>query len=118
MSLVLKIALGIVVGVILLLVGCTAIFAVAGSVDTESETGIVRVIAPGDKCWAGAIGDSSKQGCGIKSFTIEGESVIVANAQKETPGRWSLELILEIDEVEVDRAETMAEFGFVTVEEG
>jgi hypothetical protein len=76
--------------------------------------GTVTVEAPEGACWSGAIGDSTKQGCGTESFDVE-EDIIVANAQKETPGRWTLTLTLEVDGDTVDTSTT--EFGIATVEE-
>lgn len=84
----------------------------------EEQTGVVRVDAPAGKCWSGSIGDSTKDGCGSKSFTVEGESIVGAVVQKETPGRWVLSATLTIQGEEVDSAETSAKFGVLEVFEG
>ncbi len=82
----------------------------------DEQPGTIRVDAPAGKCWSGAIGDSTKEG-GPKSIEIKGESIIVGNAQKQTPGRWTLTLTLEIDGKVVDTSTTSAEFGTAQVEE-
>lgn len=88
------------------------------SCDTlTEEAGTIKVDAPAGMCWSGAMGDSTKQGCGSASIPIEGEAIIVANAQKETPGRWTLTLTLEVGGDVVDTATTDAEFGIAQVSE-
>lgn len=117
MKLVLKIAGGIILAIIVLTVGCSAL--VSSSVNNtalSNQAGVIRVDAPFGKCWVGAIGDSSKDGCGSSSFDVS-ETIIVGNAQKMTPGDWKLELILEIDGKEIDRSSTTAEYGGATVSE-
>lgn len=84
----------------------------------DEQPGTVHVKAPPGKCWSGAIGNSTKQGCGSRSFRIEGESIIVGNAQKDDDGRWVLTLELEIDGEIVDRASTDASYGIAMVSEG
>lgn len=83
----------------------------------EEQPGVVRVEAPGGMCWPGAIGDSTKEDCGSASFDIEDEAIIVAVVQKQTPGRWTLTVVLEIDGERVDDATTDAEFGIAEVSE-
>jgi hypothetical protein len=83
----------------------------------EEQPGVVRVSAPAGMCWSGAIGDSTKEGCGSQDIDIEGEAIIVANAQKQTPGRWELTLVLEVDGEQVDESTTDAEFGIAQVAE-
>jgi hypothetical protein len=122
-KLVLKIALGIILAVVILIVGCTALIASSGDDNgglgaLGEQDGVVRVQAPEGRCWSGAIGSSTKDGCGNAEFPIEGEAIIVANAQKQTEGDWPLVLILEVAGEEVDRAETTAEFGIAQVSEG
>jgi hypothetical protein len=83
----------------------------------EEQPGVVKVVAPSGKCWSGAIGDSTKDGCGSKSFDITNEAIIVANAQKQDPGKWKLRLVLEVDGAVVDEASTTATFGIAQVSE-
>jgi hypothetical protein len=83
----------------------------------DTQPGTVYVDAPSGKCWSGAIGDSTKDGCGSKSYEIKGESIIVANAQKQTSGHWTLTLRLEMDGKTVDTSSTTAEYGIAQVEE-
>jgi hypothetical protein len=88
----------------------------ASSCDTlDTQPGTVRVDAPDGKCWSGAIGDSSKDGCGPKSFEIKDEPIVGGNAQKTTEGPWRLTLTLEIDGKVVDTSTTTAEFGIAQV---
>jgi hypothetical protein len=94
-----------------------------GCAETEAtqvlgeQPGLVKVQAPEGKCWSGAFADRTEEGCGSKSIKIEGEAIIVANAQKQDPGKWKLELVLEMDGKVVDKSETTAEFGIATVHE-
>jgi hypothetical protein len=84
--------------------------------DTLSkQPGVVR--APAGKCWSGAIGDSTKEGCGAKSFTIKGENIIVAVVQKKTAGRWALRLQLIVDGKLKDNSQTSATYGVAQVSE-
>jgi len=96
-----------------------AALTVAGcATDTLSkQPGVVRVQAPAGKCWSGPVGDSTKEGCGSKSFTIKGENIIVAVVQKQTSGRWPLRLALVIDGKVKDSARTSATYGVAQVSE-
>jgi hypothetical protein len=78
--------------------------------------GTVLVDAPAGKCWSGAIGDSTKEGCGPASYDLH-ENIIVANAQKTTDGRWTLGLSLLIDGETVDTSSTNAQYGIAEVSE-
>lgn len=83
----------------------------------DTQPGTVRVEAPEGQCWSGAIGDSTKEGCGSQSFDIEDEAIIVAVVQKQSPGRWTMTVALAVDGEVVDTATTDAEFGIAQVEE-
>jgi hypothetical protein len=83
----------------------------------QVKPGVVRVEAPGGKCWLAAIGSSTKEGCGSKSFDVDNQAIIVANGQKETRGRWKLTLVLEVDGEAVDEESTRAPFGVAQVRE-
>ena len=109
--------IGLVV-IVILIAGCAALVANSdeGKALTD-EAGVIAVQAPAGKCWSGAIGNSTKEGCGPKEFTIEGESIIVGNAQKQTEGRWKLTLTLTVGGEEKDRSQTDAEFGIAQVSE-
>lgn len=116
-----KVILGtilVVVVLIALVAACSAAFLASDEGEVlNDQPGVVKVIAPDGRCWTGAIVDRSEEGCGPKDFPIQDEAIIVANAQKETPGRWTLELVLEVDGEEVDRNQTTARFGVATVSE-
>lgn len=114
MKLILKITAGIILAVILIAAGCAIL--VSEGADTEKD-GLVRVEAPDRGCWSGAIGNATRDGCGNAEFQVS-ESIISANAQKMTEGNWELVLVLEVNGEEIDRAETTAEFGIVSVVSG
>jgi hypothetical protein len=100
------------------LVVLAALLAAGCATDKLSDQpGVVRVQAPAGKCWSGAIGDSTKDGCGSKNFTIKGESIIVAVVQKTTAGRWALRLQLIVDGTVKDNAQTSATYGVAQVSE-
>ncbi len=101
------------VGAVLLLTGASSCTGVPSKHD-----GVIHVTAPPGKCWSGAMGDSTKEGCGSKDVLIQNEEIIVANAQKMTDGGWTLTLTLEVDGKTVDTASTRAEFGIAEVSEG
>lgn len=114
-----KVVLGtiLVVVVLVVLIAACAGAVLSGDDTVSAKPGVVKVNAPEGKCWTGAIVDATREGCGSKEFPIEDEEIIVANAQKETPGRWELELVLEVDGEEVDRESTNARFGIAAVSE-
>jgi hypothetical protein len=90
----------------------------ASSCDTlESKPGTITVDAPDGMCWSGAIGDSSKDGCGTESFEIKDEAIIVGVVQKTTEGHWTMTVTLEMDGKVEDTATTNAEFGVAQVGE-
>jgi hypothetical protein len=82
----------------------------------EEQPGVIQIVAKRSVCWSGSIGNSTKEGCGSKSFRIKGESIIVANAQKQDEAG-KLTMILEINGEEVDRSTTSAAYGVVQVSE-
>lgn len=83
----------------------------------SDEPGTVEVEAPSGRCWSGAFGDRTVDGCGTRTVEIN-ESIIVANAQKQTPGKWTLRLTLTVGGEVKDESETSAEFGIAQVSEG
>lgn len=89
----------------------------ASCTDLTDETGTVRVQAPAGKCWSGSIGDSTKEGCGTRSIRVEGESIIVAVVQKQTPGRWKLTVRVRVGDELKDVSSTSAEYGIATASE-
>ena len=83
----------------------------------QVKPGVVRVEAPAGKCWLAAIGSDKKEGCGSRTFNVENQAIIVVSAQKETRGRWTLTLVLEVDGEVVDEESTKARFGVAHVRE-
>jgi hypothetical protein len=118
--LVLKIAGGIVLAFILLMVGCSALVASgADEVDkavNETQTWTVRVVAPAGASWSGAIGDSSVDGVGSRNVTIQEGWVTAATVQKSDGGAWALKLQLVNQGGDVvDESSTSAAYGVATV---
>lgn len=89
----------------------------ASCADLTEAPGTVRVQAPAGKCWSGAIGDSTKEGCGPRTIEVEGEAIIVAVVQKKTPGRWKLTVRVLVEDELKDTSSTSAEFGVATASE-
>ena len=105
--------------VLLLIVLALLPVVVGSSCDTlDTQPGTIGVDAPEGMCWSGAIGDSTKDGCGSQSFDIEDEAIIVAVVQKQSEGSWLMTVTLEIDGEVVETATTSAEFGVAQVSEG
>lgn len=108
----------LILGALLIVILIIVFVAALGSSDTlKDQPGTIRVQAPKGKCWSGAIGDSTKDGCGSRTFKITGETIIVGNAQKQTPGHWRLRMTLVVDGKVKDRSATTAEFGVAQVAE-
>jgi hypothetical protein len=105
--------------IVLSLVGCSVLLGSAMNSATATHTEIVHVGAPPDGCWSGAIGDSTKDGCGPADITIsQAGPIAAANAQKQTEGDWQLTLSLEIGGKIVDSSVTTAEYGIAEVSGG
>ena len=81
----------------------------------EDKPAVIRVEAGPDVCWSGAIGNSTKEGCGTREFRVQ-EAITVANVQKQGKAG-KLSLVLEIDGEVVDRATTTASYGIAEVSE-
>src|SRR5215217_3698411 len=94
MKLMLKIAGGIIIAVILLTVGCAALLSQSVNEATKKQTWTVRVSAPAGRCWSGAMGNRTVDGCGSKVVRIRDIAITSANAQKEGAGHWTLRLTL------------------------
>ena len=75
------------------LLAVLAVILVTGCGGSSNGDFTIRVVAPSGKCWTTMIGDSesTKEGCGTKSFMV---GTGYGEADKETPGRWRLRLIL------------------------
>jgi hypothetical protein len=105
--------------IVLILIGVVAAIAsVGGAYKTATATHYetIHVIAPPGKCWSGAMGDSTKDGCGSQDVSISQSGPIGGgNAQKLTPGSWQLSLSLDMDGSTVDTASTTAEYGIAQV---
>jgi hypothetical protein len=102
--------------IVLSLVGCSMLLGSAVNSATATHTEIVHVYAPTDGCWSGAIGDSTKEGCGPADITIsQSGPIAAANAQKQSDGGWELGLALEINGAIVDSSATTAEYGVAQV---
>ena len=108
-----KLALGVCLGLFLFAIACSAILGSAVHKATTQKEAIVRVEAADDVCWAGAIGDATREGCGTKSFpvrTVAG-NLVAANAQKKSADSQPLAVVILIDGREVARNSTSAAYG-------
>jgi hypothetical protein len=115
MKLMLKIAGGIVIGVVLLTVGCAALLSSSVKEATKKKTWIVRVNAPAGRCWSGAMGNRTVDGCGSKVVRVRDIAITSANAQKQSAGHWRLKLTLLKDGRVVDSASTTAVYGIADI---
>jgi hypothetical protein len=105
--------------IVLSLVGCSMLMGSALNSATATHTEIVHVYAPPDGCWSGAIGDSTKEGCGPADIQIsQSGPIAAANAQKQADGDWQLGLALEINGKIVDSSVTTAQYGVAEVSGG
>ena len=98
---------------VILLAGCGS----SGSGFFEPISVTIRVLAPSGKCWTFTIAELEEEheGCGTKSFD-DVASAGEWSAQKQTPGRWRLRLVLTSETGEIkDTASTRARHGRVTV---
>ena len=75
------------------------------------------VIVPSRATNSFPFGNSTKQGCGSKSYEVD-ETIIVAIVQKHTPGRWRMRVSLVMDGKTKDQAQTTAAFGTAQVSKG
>jgi hypothetical protein len=115
MRLILKITAGVVLAVILLSVGCAVLLTNAAKDLTREQTWKVLVTAPAGKCWSGAFGERTVDGCGSRTVTLRGV-VASANAQKTGGGHWRLALSLRGSDGKLaDRQVTSAAYGVVSV---
>lgn len=129
MGLVAKIVLGVVLGLVVFTGACVALIGGAANEAVQdldkltepADSAIARVEAPTGVCWSGAIGNATRDGCGPAEFDITAEGtggIYSVNAQKQGEGSEPLTLVLVINGEEVDRAETTAAYGVVSVDNG
>jgi hypothetical protein len=105
--------------VVLTLVGCSMLVGQAVDDATAIHNEVVHVYAPSGGCWSGAIGDSTKDGCGSLDIPIsQSGPIAAANAQKQDDGDWELSLGLEVNGKIVDTSSTTAEYGIAEVSGG
>jgi hypothetical protein len=84
----------------------------SGCETLDTQIGTVTVDVPAGLCWAGAIGDSTKDGCGSQSFEITDQAIISANAQKLDEGHWPVTLTLTMDGNTLDTSRDSHESRF------
>lgn len=111
-----KIALGVALGIMMVMGACVAL--IAGSTNSvKARSAVVRIEAPADLCWSGSIGDATREGCGDARFDVETSfgSLVSANAQKKSDKPGTLTIIAEVDGKEVGRNSTSAAFGIAQV---
>ena len=115
-----KIALGVALGLFLVMGACIAIVAGgAGSAkkDLDKRPAVVRIEADAKTCWSGSIGDATRDGCGPARFDVQTTfgRVVSANAQKKSADALALSVVVEIDGKEVARNSTSAAYGVAQV---
>jgi hypothetical protein len=115
MKLMLKIAGGIIIAVLLLTVGCAALLSSSVKEATKKQTWTVRVSAPAGRCWSGAMGNRTVDGCGSKVVRIRDIAITSVVAQKESGGKWKLKLTLLKSGRIMDSASTTAAYGIADV---
>ena len=81
--------------------------------EIRSKEATVLVEAAPDVCWSGAIGGSTREGCGNARFNVTGVTGLSAVVQNKGAG--SLTIAIVQDGKETDRKTTTAEYGVVTV---
>jgi hypothetical protein len=116
MKLMVKIAGGILLAFVLLAAGCAALVSKAADEATKEKAWSVRVTAPAGKCWSGAVGAVSKDGCGSQTVTFSDMAITAVVLQKRSAGSWTLNVSLVSDGTAVDTKEASAEYGVVTVD--
>jgi hypothetical protein len=114
-KLILKIAAGVVLGIIVLVVAVVALAGHAVSEATKKKTWVIQVQAPAGYHWSGAFGSRTVDGVGSKNVTVQDISITAADAQKMDGGNWPLHLTLMKSGKVLDSETTTAEYGVVTV---
>jgi len=115
-----KIALGVALGLFLVMGACAAIIAGGASkakTSLDKRPAVVRVEADAKTCWSGSIGDATRDGCGPARFDVQTNfgRVVSANVQKKGADAQALAIIVEIDGKEVARNSTSAAYGVAQV---
>jgi hypothetical protein len=114
-KLILKIAAGIILAVVVMVVAIAALAGKAVSDATQKTTWTVQVKAPAGYSWSGAFGSRTVDGTGSKTITVRDMAITSADAQKQDGGNWPLRLILSKDGKVLDNQVTTAEYGLVDV---
>jgi hypothetical protein len=112
MSLVVKIAAGIVLAVVV--IGAVANRATNSA--TKKQGWSVEVTAPAGRSWSGAFGGSTVAGTGYRVVNFNDMSITAADVQKQDGGNWQLKLVLYQGNKIYDTESTTAPYGVVTVQ--
>jgi hypothetical protein len=115
-KLILKIAAGVILAVIALVVAISAMAGHAVDQATKKQTWVVKVQAPAGYHWSGSFGSRTVDGVGSKKVTTRDIAITAADAQKQDGGHWPLRLTLTKGGKILDSQVTRAEYGLVTVE--
>ena len=81
--------------------------------EIRSKEATVLVEAAPDVCWSGAIGGSTREGCGNGRFDVTGVTGLSAVVQNKGAGTLTVAIVQ--DGKETDRKSTTAEYGVVSV---
>ena len=115
MKLVIKIAAGMILGVVALVVAIGAMAGHAVDEATKKQTWVVKVQAPTGHHWSGAFGNRTVDGAGSKEVAVQDVLITAADAQKQDGGSWPLRLTLTKGAKVLDSQVTTAQYGLVTV---
>lgn len=120
MTTVAKIALGVALGIFLVMGACIALVAVGSnevSEELKSRPAVIRIEAPPALCWTGSIGGATREGCGNAEFDVQTSfgKVVAANAQKKDDKPGTLTIVAVVDGMEVGRNSTSAAYGVAQV---
>ena len=117
MSLVLKIALGVVLAFVLLIAGCSALIAAGASEATKEQSWSIKIDAPPNSKWSGHVGDHSIHGSGSHVEEFTDMAITAAVVQKHSAGSWPLVVtLLDEDGNQIDSTSVSAEYGVATVD--
>ena len=115
MKLVIKIAAGMIFGVVALVIAIGAMAGHAVDHATKKQTWVVKVQAPTGYHWSGAFGNRTVDGAGSKEVAVQDVLITAADAQKQDGGSWPLRLTLTKGAKVLDSQVTTARYGLVTV---
>lgn len=83
--------------------------------DLSNKIAHVYITAPAKTCWSGAIGNSTRDGCGPATIDFPGEfGTYIAVIQKQGNDRGVLQVRIYVDEKLIAEGKTASPFGVVS----